>query len=339
MKVFISWSGELSKNVATILNNWIPRVLQSVKAFISSDIAKGNTWFQSISTELKNSDYGILCLTKDNIMSPWLNFEAGALYIKFESSRVSPFLYDLQPSDIDGPLKHLQATVYTKEDVFRLISDINDLTDNKLDPEILKDSFETRWPDLERSFDDIHLEETQPGSKKGLSESSTSNAVSNVISDSMWENETKVKTKSIAIGFYNEILKIKKIINPIAEYYENHYVTVGAPTLLESVIRNTKVNLNKHNSLYDENGLYFHFRKEIYMLDIDTVKSISMFYKNLLQADKEYKIYINCLYGINSTKGPDIDTAWNIQDDFVDHLMIAHKEASNSIDLLENYII
>lgn len=338
MKVFISWSGELSKNVATILNNWIPRVLQSAKTFISLDIAKGNTWFESLSTELKNSNYGILCLTEDNIESPWLNFEAGALFSKFDSSNVCPFLYNLQPSDIDGPLKQLQATVYTKEDVFRLISRLNDLMDNKLDPEILKDAFETRWPGLEKSFDEIHLEETQLESKKGLSEIYTNNAVSNIISDSMWENETKAKTKSIAIGFYNEILEIKKIINPIAEYYESHNVTAGAPTLLDSVIRNTEVNLNKYNSLYDENGLYFHFRKEIYMLDMDTVKSISTFYTNLLQANKEYEIYINCLYGINSTKGPDIDTAWNIQDNFVEHLMIAHKEASNSIDLLENYI-
>jgi hypothetical protein len=158
IKVFISWSGDLSKEVATRLKDWIPNVLQSTNTFISSDIAKGKPWFESISTALKNSDYGILCLTNDNIKSPWLNFEAGALFIGFSSDRVCPFLYNLQLSDIDGPLKQLQATVYKKEDVFRLISNINDLTDNKLDSGRLKNTFEKYWPDLKQSLDGINVE-------------------------------------------------------------------------------------------------------------------------------------------------------------------------------------
>lgn len=328
MKVFISWSGEVSKKVAFILRDWIPQVLHSVKPFVSTkDIAKGRTWFESIAKELRDSDFGILCLTNDNTREPWLNFEAGALFSKFDEPRVSPFIYNIKPDDIDEPLQQLQVTLFSEDDVFTLLVSLNKIA-KELDNERLKTTFNKFWPDLKQSLDDINLEEKQSGSKKELSEISTSNAV----------NETKVQTKSIVIGFYNEIIEIKKNIKPIAEYYESHKVTVGAPTLLESVIHNTKVNLNKHNSLYDENGLYFHFRKEIYMLSEDTVKSISTFYKNLLQADKEYKIYINCLYGINSTKGPDVDTAWNIQEDFVEHLMIAHKEASNSINLLENYI-
>ncbi len=147
-----------------------------------------------------------------------------------------------------------------------------------------------------------------------------------------------MQKQNVAIGFYKEITEIENIIRPIAKYYESNHVTVGSPTLLDSVIHDTKVNLNKFNSFYDENGLYFHFRKEIYIFETDIVKSILIFYTNLLQADKEYKIYITCLYGINSKKGPDIDTAWNIQDDFVKHLLISNKEASNLISLLEKYV-
>ncbi len=43
MKIFISWSGELSCKVAKILKRWIPCVIQSVDVFFSpEDIEKGN---------------------------------------------------------------------------------------------------------------------------------------------------------------------------------------------------------------------------------------------------------------------------------------------------------
>ncbi|MHB8100915.1 MAG: hypothetical protein ACYDEF_01750 [Methanosarcina sp.] len=156
-------------------------------------------------------------------------------------------------------------------------------------------------------------------------------------SDIQWNKQLKMQKQNIAIGFYNEIKEIKSTINPIAEYYEGHGVTAGAPTILDSVIHDKKAGLTKYNSLYDQNGLYFHFRKEIYVFNTDIVKSILTFYTNLLQADKEYKIYINSLYGINSTKA-DPDTAWIIQDDLIKHLLIANKEASNLITLLETFI-
>ena len=80
MKIFISWSGELSCKVAKILKMWIPCVIQSVDVFFSpEDIEKGNNWDKTISTELENCSYGIICLTKDNVEAPCINFEAGAI--------------------------------------------------------------------------------------------------------------------------------------------------------------------------------------------------------------------------------------------------------------------
>jgi hypothetical protein len=42
MKVFISWSGDLSKKVAELLSTWLEDVLQGTKAWLSEDdIDKG----------------------------------------------------------------------------------------------------------------------------------------------------------------------------------------------------------------------------------------------------------------------------------------------------------
>ncbi len=55
MKVFLSWSGELSLKVACV-PNWIPSVLRSVKPYVSSeDIDKGSRWSTDIAKELEAS--------------------------------------------------------------------------------------------------------------------------------------------------------------------------------------------------------------------------------------------------------------------------------------------
>ena len=67
MKTFISWSGNLSKQIAAELNDWPPKVIQAIKPFYSSDdIGIGNRWFSEVETKLSSADFGILCLTKEN---------------------------------------------------------------------------------------------------------------------------------------------------------------------------------------------------------------------------------------------------------------------------------
>src|ERR1051326_1201012 len=80
MKVFISWSGPLSQKLAAMLRVWLPSVIQVVKPYYSpDDINKGTRWAAEISKELEESQVGLLCITPDNLYSPWIMFEAGAL--------------------------------------------------------------------------------------------------------------------------------------------------------------------------------------------------------------------------------------------------------------------
>ena len=110
MKVFISWSGELSKAIAESIKKWLPCIIQAADVFFSpEDIEKGEQWDTKISKELLECHYGIVCLTEENVSAPWIHFEAGAL-AKTLDSRVATLMINISPTDIKGPLSRYQAT-------------------------------------------------------------------------------------------------------------------------------------------------------------------------------------------------------------------------------------
>lgn len=157
MKVFISWSGPLSKKLGEAIRDWLPGVIQMVNPYFTpADIEKGGRWSSDIAKELSASEIGILCITRDNIHSDWILFEAGALSKSLEKSHVCPILFGINNADLAGPLKQFQTTEFVKSDFSKLISVINGrLGENKLPPKTLETVFEKWWPDLELKVKDI----------------------------------------------------------------------------------------------------------------------------------------------------------------------------------------
>ena len=158
MKVFLSWSGEPSHQVACVLKDWLPSVIQSLRPYVSSqDIDKGARWSTDIAKELQESTFGILCVTRANMDAPWINFEAGALSKTIDKGSVAPFLFDVKRSEVQGPLLQFQSTVNEKTDVLKLLVSLNGAMDDqgRLEEGSLKKSFEVWWPELERLLGEI----------------------------------------------------------------------------------------------------------------------------------------------------------------------------------------
>jgi hypothetical protein len=158
MKVFISWSGDRSKRIADTFSDWLPQIIQALDPWISSNIAKGARSTPEISSELEKSKIGIICLTPENVDSNWILFEAGALS-KMSDTKVCTFLLDLTPSDIKPPLSQFQHTIFSKEDVFRLIETINkqlSISGEKSLPEkTLLQVFERSWSEFDNTVKEI----------------------------------------------------------------------------------------------------------------------------------------------------------------------------------------
>lgn len=168
-KVFISWSGELSRKLGDALRNWLPAALQYVKPYFTpEDIEKGSKWNTEIAKELESSNVGIICLTQDNTEKPWILFEAGALSKSIDKSRVCTLLFNLEPANVKGPLTSFQATRFEPTDFRRLVATINaSAGDSKLDLKVLESVFEMWWPKLQTQVDEI-IKSHVKGAKREL---------------------------------------------------------------------------------------------------------------------------------------------------------------------------
>ena len=226
MKVFLSWSGELSHKIAIELRDWLPYVIQSIQPYVSSeDIDKGTRWSIDIAKELEDSSFGILCVTPQNLEAPWINFEAGALSKAFNTSNVSPFLFGLKPSDLKkSPLLQFQSTLYDKKDFVKLILSINNaLGNDKLDEVKLKTTFDVWWDNLKAKLDVYLVEAVQTLPKS--------------------EDQTVISSKSDAIEEILELTReqFKVLRNPEAlfpaEYLAYAFKTAGISTIDDRVIR------------------------------------------------------------------------------------------------------
>lgn len=169
LKVFISWSGERSKQIAEILKLWIPLVIQAAKPYYSpDDITKGTRWDSEIAQMLEESRIGIICLTKENLKAPWILFEAGALSKNIDKSKVVPILFEVEPSEIEGPLAQFQAARFEEKEIKKVIKMFNsELGENKLSSDTIDSVFKMWWPTLETKISDaMHKEIVLPEESK-----------------------------------------------------------------------------------------------------------------------------------------------------------------------------
>ena len=151
MKVFLSWSGERSREVATALREWLPDVVQAVQPWLSAtDIQAGARWASELDLQLRESRVGIICLTPENVTAPWIIFEAGALSRSIETAYVVPYLFGFSPSELHGPLVHFQAIQATREGTWSLVHSLNRaLGNDAVDESRLRRIYELMWPAFE----------------------------------------------------------------------------------------------------------------------------------------------------------------------------------------------
>jgi tetratricopeptide (TPR) repeat protein len=176
MKIFLSWSGERSGNLARLLESWLPRVMNSLEPWVSKDIQKGAQWFEEIKNQLKDTRVALVCITSDNQHAPWIQFESGAL-AQADHVMVATILYEIERHDVAWPLAQFQHTIAVdKEDVRKLLKDLSEAlrrNGERTPPAktIEEDFDEIWWPRLKEGLDEVNqLTHASPTPARGIRE-------------------------------------------------------------------------------------------------------------------------------------------------------------------------
>jgi len=160
MRIFITWSGGRSEQIAQHLHEWLQSVIQKIVPYVSTnDIEKGSRWPTEIAQNLDEIHFGIACVLPENTRAEWLQFESGALSksLNNKEGRVAPILFGVQQEMlVNNPLSLFQCTKFSKLDMRQLMSDINKAEGGELvKPTVLDRAFEHNWLTLENQVRDV----------------------------------------------------------------------------------------------------------------------------------------------------------------------------------------
>lgn len=273
MRLFISWSGDLSHQISACLFDWLPMVLQGVEPYMSSEsIEKGARWSSHIGRELETARFGLVILTRENLDSRWLHFEAGAIAKSMDESRLAPLLFGLRPADVLQPLSQFQITTFSREDMLKLLKSANLASETPLMPEArLVTLFEKLWGDLEQKIDTILQAH---GSTKKPSKRSTDEILEEILSLG--------REQAMALAHPDRLfaVSVDHLIKRVFDaYFENEALLSGKERNLVLAL------IGRWNAL--NSRLLIHFGREDVSLEADGIRrQLLQFQRYLDEADQ-----------------------------------------------------
>lgn len=149
--IFISWSGERSKKIAACFHKWLNKTLNIKSWFSDKNIIIGQLWEPEIQNALKAGKIGVFFITKDNVFSPWINFEAGAISKGDAKHNVCIVRIDQDEIPKESPLFHYQNCMFDKEGIYNLINNVLRNKDN-LPEKSFKLIFDKYWGNLYEDY-------------------------------------------------------------------------------------------------------------------------------------------------------------------------------------------
>ena len=152
--IFISHIIE-EKDLAVALKELVEsNFLGLLDVFVSSDessISAGSKWLENITGALKECSVAIILCSKKSVLRPWINFEAGAAWIR--DIPVIPLCHSgMDPSQLPIPLSLLQAAKISESQSLRHIIPVLADAINAKTPVIDFSEFVMRVKEFEENY-------------------------------------------------------------------------------------------------------------------------------------------------------------------------------------------
>lgn len=145
--IFISWSLPVSQKIAGNIYTLFRKLFPTFSFFISSEnISTGQRWYDVISEKLDACNIGLIVVTEENYLRPWIHYEAGALAKVVDKSRVMPIRCGVKASQIsETPLSAFQSAELNKAGLRRVANSIREITDYSQIEADFDELFEGLW--------------------------------------------------------------------------------------------------------------------------------------------------------------------------------------------------
>jgi hypothetical protein len=155
--------------LAQALAKFVEKVVPGTKPWVSSTgIDKGARFNDEIRNSLSDATGGIVCLTRENLLEPWILYEAGALSTKV-ADRLWTFLLDVDFTEVADPLKVINHTRAEKADVLKMMKSIQKIGAGSKDfvctEAMVDEYFEAFWPKLEEKIEELRKTSVVPVTK------------------------------------------------------------------------------------------------------------------------------------------------------------------------------
>jgi len=219
MDVFLSWSGKKSRAVAAALHFHLPQIINQLDPWKSdTDIDKGARWADEIAARLESCKAGIICLTRSNLRSEWIHYEAGALSKTVGKTRVCTLLADVAPSQVTEPLKQFQATRIERSEFLQLIRTLNGaLGENALAERRIDEAFPNWWSGLERTL--RKLPDDDDGRKPNVLEFRPEVAERNVFAEALSDGILKYH-RTLPADIVRSMIATSKVIKFLKTFFQ-----------------------------------------------------------------------------------------------------------------------
>lgn len=167
MNVFLSWSKPKSKELAIATKAFLEGMFRkSIEIWISNEGIKfGEMSLLEINMALRKSEKCLVFLTKDNIKSPWIMYESGAVAVanyqenntqKTKSSVIPIVFEEIEDKEFEkNPINQFQRLMFTKNNMRNLVKQLNEVMGAFDNEELLKAQFEINWKELNKTVKQI----------------------------------------------------------------------------------------------------------------------------------------------------------------------------------------
>ena len=301
--IFISWSGKhtLSYLVAEKLKKFLPLMFQNADYFFSDHLQKGKFALNEIFAKLSKARYGIFCVTKSNVLKPWLNFEAGAIActVAQNDGNAMPLLIDLSKEEFSispTPLSYYQATDFLDEqDMLNMLKDIGTAINSPLSEGQIEEVFnryksdllEIKIPDANDNNYGLSIEVTD------VFKMAAKNGYNYIFKINIYNNTGSVIfIKNIAVGKSDTFLNVKsEQLELMKKISKTNNIETGRKVFLSH-----RIPFKVLNDDFDIG--YFNLYDEENILDLQLNDDIEI---NVAVGDKK----INVKYNISALNGWD----------------------------------